>query len=405
MSHGVGIIGAGPGVAALHLPTLARLPEDFHVAHIADGGSGRAEALAARTGSRSSSSVEDLLADPTVEVVAVCSPPALHAEQVLASVAAGKRIVFCEKPIATTEADAISVIEACRSARVALVVGTNHLFDEAWGRAKHHLTATGGPVRAISVTVALPPNGRYHDVVTELLGACSCAYRRPGPARARGRGIRRPAAHLRTRRPRPAAAARPRARLRAGRLRAGGGASRLRRRVRRLRHPDPARDRDASRRGRRALATRYHHRRRAARSVVPSGVRPRGKRRRAGPVRRRTRHRVPAIRRERLRRGVASARRRDERCDRHRIRRTPRRCTLCACSWPTPPLRRFSRRFPSDLARPGSVANSSAIRRPSPNCRCAPSRHEMRRGRSSSCPVAGTGATASAAPSPPAPGR
>ena len=168
MSHGVGIIGAGPGVAALHLPTLARLVEDFHVAHIADGGSGRSEALAARTGSRWSSSVGELLADPEVEIVAVCSPPALHAEQVLASVAAGKRIVFCEKPIATTEADAISVIEACRSSRVALVVGTNHLFDEAWGRAKHHLTATGGPVRAISVTVALPPNGRYHDVVTEL---------------------------------------------------------------------------------------------------------------------------------------------------------------------------------------------------------------------------------------------
>src|SRR4051794_22870784 len=118
MSHGVGIIGAGPGVGALHLPTLARLAHDFHVAHIADGGSGRAEALAARTGARSSSSVDELLADSEVEIVAVCSPPGLHAEQVLASVAAGKRIVFCEKPLATTEADAVAVIEACRSARV-----------------------------------------------------------------------------------------------------------------------------------------------------------------------------------------------------------------------------------------------------------------------------------------------
>src|SRR5688572_29815230 len=99
MSHGVGIIGAGPGVAALHLPTLARLPDEFHVAHIADGGSGRAAALATRTGSRSSSNVGDLLADSEVEIVAVCSPPALHAEQVLASVAAGKRVVFCEKPL------------------------------------------------------------------------------------------------------------------------------------------------------------------------------------------------------------------------------------------------------------------------------------------------------------------
>ena len=48
MVRGVGIIGAGPGVAALHLPTLARLSDAFRVVHVADGGSGRSAALAAR---------------------------------------------------------------------------------------------------------------------------------------------------------------------------------------------------------------------------------------------------------------------------------------------------------------------------------------------------------------------
>ncbi len=38
MAYGVGIIGAGPGVAALHLPTLARLEGEFRVVHVADGG-------------------------------------------------------------------------------------------------------------------------------------------------------------------------------------------------------------------------------------------------------------------------------------------------------------------------------------------------------------------------------
>ena len=60
------------------------------------------------------------------------------------------------------------MIDACRTAGTALLVGTNHLYDPAWGRAKHHLLAGGHKVRAISVTLALPPNGRYHDVVTEL---------------------------------------------------------------------------------------------------------------------------------------------------------------------------------------------------------------------------------------------
>lgn len=168
MVHGVGVIGAGPGVAALHLPTLGRLVDHFSVVHVADGGSGRAEELAVRSGARASQGVEALLADPAVEVVAICSPPAQHAEHILASVAAGARAILCEKPIALTSDDAEAVIAACRAAGTVLVVGTNHLFDPVWGRAKHHLDATRGAVHTVSVTLALPPNGRYHDLVTQL---------------------------------------------------------------------------------------------------------------------------------------------------------------------------------------------------------------------------------------------
>ena len=171
MPHGVGIIGAGPGVAALHLPTLARLGERFEVVHIADGGSGRAAALAARTSSgvdvRSSSGIAELLADDRVSVVVIATPPGEHAAQIIAAVAAGKRAILCEKPLATTVADAETAVAACRDAGVALMIGTNHLYDPAWGRAKHHLLVGGHVVRAVSVTLALPPNGRYHDVVTE----------------------------------------------------------------------------------------------------------------------------------------------------------------------------------------------------------------------------------------------
>lgn len=168
MPHGVGIVGAGPGVSALHLPTLARLPEHFTVVHVADAGSGRAAGLAARTGASSSIGVDAILADPAVEILAICSPPAAHAAQIIAGVEAGKRAIFCEKPIGTTVPEAEAAVEACRRARVPLIVGTNHFYDPAWGRARHHLQASGGPVVSISVTLALPPNGRYHDVVTEL---------------------------------------------------------------------------------------------------------------------------------------------------------------------------------------------------------------------------------------------
>jgi len=165
--RGVGLIGAGPGSWALHAPTLARLTEDFRLVHVSDGGSGRAADIAAAVGARSSTGIEDLLADPAVEVVAICSPPEAHAAQVLAAVEAGIRGILCEKPLATSVGDAERVIGRCREAGVALVVGTHHLFDPAWGRATHHLTALRGEVRSVAVTLALPPNERYHRAVSD----------------------------------------------------------------------------------------------------------------------------------------------------------------------------------------------------------------------------------------------
>ncbi|MDN3496461.1 Gfo/Idh/MocA family oxidoreductase [Planococcus sp. APC 4015] len=181
MSLGVGIVGAGPGVSALHLPTLARMDGVFEVVHVSDGGSGRAQDLAARVGARWSTGVADLLADDRVSVVAVCSPPAQHADQILAAVAAGKRAILCEKPLATSVVDAEAVIDVCRATGTALLVGTNHLYDPAWMRAKHHLLAGGHRVRAMALTLALPPNGRYHDVVTELGATASPAASRTAP--------------------------------------------------------------------------------------------------------------------------------------------------------------------------------------------------------------------------------
>ncbi|MFE6255948.1 Gfo/Idh/MocA family protein [Agromyces sp. NPDC057865] len=168
MTWGVGVIGAGPGVAALHLPTLERLRELFSVVHVADNGGGRADELAARVGATASQGTAELLADPAVDVVAICSPPGEHARQIREAIAAGKRAILCEKPLATSEAEAEEVVDACRRAGVVLLVATNHLYDEAWDRAKRHLVALQSEVRSISATVALPPNGRFHELVTEF---------------------------------------------------------------------------------------------------------------------------------------------------------------------------------------------------------------------------------------------
>ena len=73
-------------------------------------------------------SMEEALAVPGVDLVAVATPPHTHAEIVLAAVAAGKHIV-CEKPFARNLAEAKTMLEAARSAGVVHALGHEHRFD------------------------------------------------------------------------------------------------------------------------------------------------------------------------------------------------------------------------------------------------------------------------------------
>jgi predicted dehydrogenase len=82
----------------------------------------RAAAAADRLGiERSYPNLSDLLADTDIGVVHICTPNALHAEQALAVIDAGKHVI-CEKPLATTVADAVALTEAATAAGVIATV-------------------------------------------------------------------------------------------------------------------------------------------------------------------------------------------------------------------------------------------------------------------------------------------
>jgi predicted dehydrogenase len=82
----------------------------------------RARDVAARLRvARAFDSSEDLVAADDVDVVHVCTPNHLHAPLAEAALAAGKHVV-CEKPLATTAAEADRLLDAAeRSSRVAVV--------------------------------------------------------------------------------------------------------------------------------------------------------------------------------------------------------------------------------------------------------------------------------------------
>lgn len=66
--------------------------------------------------------LDDLVADPQLDVIDVCLPPSLHAGVTIAALKAGKH-VFCEKPIALADVDAKRMVAAARSAGRQLLVG------------------------------------------------------------------------------------------------------------------------------------------------------------------------------------------------------------------------------------------------------------------------------------------
>ena len=77
----------------------------------------------------------DVITDPDVDAVWICSPSQYHAEQIKACAANGKH-VFCEKPIATDLAETVEAINACNEAGVKLMTGLQRRFDANFLRVK-----------------------------------------------------------------------------------------------------------------------------------------------------------------------------------------------------------------------------------------------------------------------------
>src|SRR5688572_5631140 len=59
--------------------------------------------------------LDELLADPRVDLVDICLPPSLHAKTAVAALAAGKHVI-CEKPISLTAAEADRMVAAAKKA-------------------------------------------------------------------------------------------------------------------------------------------------------------------------------------------------------------------------------------------------------------------------------------------------
>ena len=124
-----GIIGCGSIAFGKHLPALASIPET-RIAAFCDIFEDRAYRAAKEygaPGSRTYADYRDLLTDPSITAVHVCTPNKSHSFISIDALNAGKH-VMCEKPMARTSAEAQMMLETSRSTGKLLTVGYQNRF-------------------------------------------------------------------------------------------------------------------------------------------------------------------------------------------------------------------------------------------------------------------------------------
>jgi len=147
---GIGIIGGG-FMARMH--SRSALLAGARLAGLSSSSPESAARAAQALGfERGYGSVEELLADRTIDVVHVCTPNALHAEHTAAVIASGRDVV-CEKPLATTVADATALTEAAAAANITATVPFVYRFHPLVREARERV-ARGETGRLLTVTAS-----------------------------------------------------------------------------------------------------------------------------------------------------------------------------------------------------------------------------------------------------------
>ena len=109
---------------------------------------------------------QEMLQDPEIDAVLICSSTDTHAEIAVAAAKAGKHI-FCEKPVDLSVSKVRDVIEAAETAGVSLQIGFNRRFDHNFRKVKELIDAgTIGDLHILKITSRdpAPPPIEYIEV-------------------------------------------------------------------------------------------------------------------------------------------------------------------------------------------------------------------------------------------------
>ncbi len=126
------VIGQGHFAQAAVLPAIEQL-DDVELAALVSGSDDKLAELGARYNVKTLvhyDELDSLLATRTIDAVYIAVPNDLHAEMTMVAARHGVH-VLCEKPMAPTEAECMSMIRACEQRHVKLMIGYRLHFQTA----------------------------------------------------------------------------------------------------------------------------------------------------------------------------------------------------------------------------------------------------------------------------------
>ena len=128
MSLGVGIVGCGM-IANFHAKAIADAG-NAHLVGCFNRSTDKANAFASEHGGKVYETFEEMISDPDVHALSICTPSGAHLDPAVAGAQAGKHILI-EKPLEITTERCDAIINACREAGVQLAVTFQSRFHES----------------------------------------------------------------------------------------------------------------------------------------------------------------------------------------------------------------------------------------------------------------------------------
>ena len=134
----VGVIGCGTIANAAHIPSYMK-NADVEIKYFCDIIPERAQAAVEKYGCGVAvTNYHDVINDPEIDAISVCTPNRMHPVITIDALRAGKN-VLCEKPAARTYAEVEQMVQAQRETGKILVIGVVNRFNDSVRKIKQYI--------------------------------------------------------------------------------------------------------------------------------------------------------------------------------------------------------------------------------------------------------------------------